>query len=54
MITIAHRLNTIYKSDKILVLGDGRVKAFGRKEEFTDEQMSFFYSYIKEMNSMNN
>jgi len=29
MITIAHRMNTIVKSDKILILSDGEMVEFG-------------------------
>ena len=33
MITIAHRLNSILNSDRILVLGDGQVVQFGTPAE---------------------
>ena len=49
VITIAHRLNTIYDSDKIMILDRGELKAFAKHSEFTDEQKQFFYQYIEDL-----
>jgi ATP-binding cassette subfamily C (CFTR/MRP) protein 1 len=48
-ITIAHRLNTVYQSDRILVLEKGRVKSFANVKELTGEEMEFFDNYVKQM-----
>lgn len=49
MITIAHRLNTIYDSDRIMILEKGKIKAFGKQSEFNEEQKQFFYQYIEDL-----
>jgi ATP-binding cassette subfamily C (CFTR/MRP) protein 1 len=48
-ITIAHRLNTVYQSDRILVLEKGRIKTFSNVKEFTGSDLEFFNNYIKQM-----
>jgi len=48
-ITIAHRLNTVYQSDRILVLEKGRLKTFANINELTGDEMEFFNNYIKQM-----
>jgi ATP-binding cassette subfamily C (CFTR/MRP) protein 1 len=48
-ITIAHRLNTVYQSDRILVLEKGCVKTFANINDLTGEDMEFFNNYVKQM-----
>lgn len=47
VITIAHRLNTIINSEKVLVLEQGRVKEFDCPKTLMDDPNSVFTSYIK-------
>ena len=49
MITIAHRINTIIKSDKILVLSYGQVKEFDTPARLMENQASEFSNLIKEL-----
>jgi ABC-type multidrug transport system fused ATPase/permease subunit len=48
ILTIAHRLNTIIDSDRIIVLEQGRVKEFDTPENLLKKQDSLFYSLCKE------
>lgn len=48
IITIAHRLNTIADSDKIVVLSDGRVEEFGAPQDLLQNKDSLFYSLAKQ------
>lgn len=48
-ITIAHRLNTVYQSDRILVLEQGRIKTFSNVKDLSGSDLEFFNSYIKQM-----
>jgi ABC-type multidrug transport system fused ATPase/permease subunit len=48
-ITIAHRLNTVYQSDRILVLDKGKIRTFGNVRDFTGVDMEYFNNYIKQM-----
>ena len=50
MITVAHRLNTVIKSDKILVMGFGKVIEFDTPEKLMNDQKSEFYSLMQEFN----
>jgi len=43
VLTIAHRLKTIIESDKILVLGEGKVIEFDTPQNLLDNSSSFFY-----------
>lgn len=48
IITIAHRLNTIIDSDKIVVLSEGRVIEFASPSELLKDKESAFYSLAKQ------
>ena len=50
MITVAHRLNTVIKSDKILVMGFGKVIEFDTPERLMNDPNSEFYSLMQEFN----
>lgn len=45
-IIIAHRLQTVERVDKILVLGDGRVVEFGRREELARDPNSRYSQLV--------
>ena len=47
VITIAHRLNTIMKSERILVLDDGEVKEFDTPSILLQQTDSFFSALVK-------
>jgi ATP-binding cassette subfamily C (CFTR/MRP) protein 4 len=47
VITIAHRLDTVMDSDKILVLESGRVVEFDAPEVLLQNVNGFFYNYVK-------
>lgn len=49
VITIAHRLNTIIKSDKVLVLSHGEVKEFDTPAELMKNPESEFSHLLKEL-----
>ncbi|AWU74051.1 uncharacterized protein C5L36_0A06450 [Pichia kudriavzevii] len=48
ILTIAHRLNTIIDSDRIIVLEQGRVKEFDTPTNLLKKKDSLFYSLCKE------
>ncbi|XP_015785719.1 multidrug resistance-associated protein 1 [Tetranychus urticae] len=50
ILTIAHRLNTIMDSDRVLVLDKGKVAEFDTPEALLDKKDSIFYSLAKEAN----
>ena len=50
VITVAHRLNTVIKSDKILVMGFGKVMEFDTPERLMNDPNSEFYSLLQEFN----
>ncbi len=49
MITIAHRLNTIINSDRILVLGYGRILEYDTPRNLTDDEHSEFSRLLQEL-----
>ncbi|XP_030383704.1 multidrug resistance-associated protein 1 isoform X7 [Scaptodrosophila lebanonensis] len=50
VLTIAHRLNTILDSDKVIVLDKGVIKEFSSPTELLDNPKSAFYSMAKDAN----
>ncbi|OMJ18465.1 Metal resistance protein YCF1 [Smittium culicis] len=48
IITIAHRLNTVLDSDRILVLGDGKVVEFDSPSNLMSDPNSSFTSFAKD------
>ena len=46
VITIAHRLNTVMDSDKILVIDDGRAAEFGPPQALLQDKSSRFYQLV--------
>lgn len=53
VITIAHRLNTILDSDKIVVMDQGRIVEFGSPELLLDNVNSSFYAMIQKSGLVN-
>lgn len=49
MITIAHRLNTIIKSDKVLVLSRGEVVEYDSPTNLMNDPASEFAKLLKEL-----
>ena len=47
VLTIAHRVNTILDSDKILVMVDGKVGEFGRPDDLLADSNSIFTDIVK-------
>ncbi|RXK42573.1 metal resistance protein ycf1 [Tremella mesenterica] len=47
-ITIAHRINTIMDSDKVLVMSEGRVSEYDTPEKLLENPNSVFYSLVNE------
>lgn len=52
IITIAHRINTILDSDRIVVLDHGTVAEFDKPAELI-RQKGLFYALVKEANLLN-
>jgi len=53
VITIAHRLNTILKSDRIIVMDSGKVAEFDNPPNLLKNQSSIFYSLVQEAGLIN-
>lgn len=49
MLTIAHRLNTVIKSDLITVMDFGRVKELGSPNKLSQNPNSEFYKLLQEL-----
>ena len=49
MLIIAHRLNTIKNSDRVLVLDQGIVKEFGTPSELAEDPNSEYYKLLQEL-----
>ena len=47
IITIAHRINTILDSDRIVVLDKGRIAEFGKPKELVQKK-GLFYELVRE------
>ena len=50
VITIAHRLNTVFHSDKVLVMDRGEVAEFDNPQVLLEDKSSIFYSFVKKLN----
>jgi ABC-type multidrug transport system fused ATPase/permease subunit len=50
IITIAHRINTILDSDRVVVLDHGRVAEFDTPAALVKRKGGLFYSLVKEAN----
>lgn len=49
-LTIAHRLNTVMDSDRVMVLDQGRIVEFDSPDNLLKIKDSLFYSLAKEAN----
>jgi ABC-type multidrug transport system fused ATPase/permease subunit len=49
LITIAHRLNTVINSDRVLVLDFGEVKEFDTPHKLVANRTSMFSKLLKEL-----
>lgn len=48
VLTIAHRLNTIMDSDKVVVLNKGQIEELAAPSELLENKSSAFYSMAKD------
>ena len=51
MLVIAHRLQTIINSDKVLLIGDGRKLEFGDPAKLMKDERSLFRKLVDRMQS---
>lgn len=49
VVTIAHRLNTIIQSDKVAVLGDGRLLEYASPQELIARPETHFSQLLKDL-----
>ena len=49
MLTVAHRINTIIKSDRVLVLNFGEKAEFDSPDMLLKNKKSIFYGLVKEL-----
>ncbi|XP_015838295.1 probable multidrug resistance-associated protein lethal(2)03659 [Tribolium castaneum] len=54
VLTIAHRLNTVLDSDRILVMDGGVVVEFGSPNQLLEDTDSYFYQYFMQGNKNQN
>jgi ABC-type multidrug transport system fused ATPase/permease subunit len=52
MLTIAHRLQTIIDSDKVLLLGDGKKMEFGAPQDLLKDDKSLFKKLVDRMQNL--
>lgn len=48
IITVAHRINTILDSDRVIVLDRGEVAEFGPPQELLRDRAGLFYGLVKQ------
>lgn len=49
MITIAHRMNTIVQSDRVLILSAGEKLEYGDPKVLMNDSQSHFSSFLKDL-----
>lgn len=49
MLVIAHRLQTIIESDKVMVMGDGKVIEFDAPQELMQNEKSHFTKLVNQL-----
>lgn len=54
VLTIAHRLNTIMDSNRVMVLGAGEIVEYDSPEKLLADQTSVFYGMAKDAGLTNN
>ncbi|MFH0779346.1 MAG: ABC transporter ATP-binding protein [Parcubacteria group bacterium] len=50
IVVVAHRLSTIQKADKILVVNNGRIEEQGKHEELLDKKGTYYKLYNNQLN----
>ena len=51
VLTIAHRINTIFDYDRVLVMSDGKIGEFGSVKNLLHNKQSLFYGLVSEQQS---
>ena len=51
VITIAHRLNTVFHSDKVLVMDKGEAVEYDSPHRLLEDKSSIFYSFVSKLNN---